>query len=322
MLSGHSRLEHFPITLFTSVMGLGGYTLATKVAGMPTLTLLMTAVSTLVLLLVGMTYLLKLMRYPNVVKHEFNHPVRHVFFPAISIGLLIMAEVYFPFSPILSEVLWVVGAVMQFLFTIHILTTWMFHENLNVSMITPAWFIPVVGNVIVPISGIHHAPVELLWFFLSYGLFFWVVLQTIIMYRMVFHAPIPTKLLPTFFIMISPPALSFVAYLQLTHGVVTGVDHFGLFLYYVAIFMTAMLLYRVKKFIVLQFALPWWAYSFPLAAITIASFMMAQAMHNSSMHVVFAAIAWVLFALVSCVIVMLVYKTIRAMLAGKICVPE
>ena len=105
MLAGHSRLEHFPITLFTSVMGLGGYTLATKAAGMPALTLLMTVVSTLVLLLVGMTYLLKFMRYPNAVKHEFNHPVRHAFFPAISIGLLIMAEVYFSFSPILSKVM-------------------------------------------------------------------------------------------------------------------------------------------------------------------------------------------------------------------------
>ena len=322
MSAEHSRLEHFPITLFTSVMGLGGYTLATKAAGMPALTLLMTVVSTLVLLLVGMTYLLKFMRYPNAVKHEFNHPVRHAFFPAISIGLLIMAEVYFSFSPILSKVMWAVGASMQFLFTIHILTAWMFHENLNVSMITPAWFIPVVGNVIVPISGIHHASVELLWFFLSYGLFFWVVLQTIIMYRMIFHAPIPTKLLPTLFIMISPPALSFVAYLQLTHGVVTGVDHFGLFLYYVAIFITAMLLYRVKKFTMLQFSLPWWAYSFPLAAITIASFMMAQAMHSSPMHGVFLVLAWALFALVSCVIALLVYKTIRAMLSGKVCVPD
>lgn len=318
----HSRLEHFPIPLFASVMGLGGYTLATKAAGIPALALVMTVISSLVLVLVGVAYLFKFIRYPNAVKHEFNHPVRHAFFPAMSIGLLIMAEVYFPLSPALSKFMWVLGAVMQLVFTLHILTTWMFHDKFDITMITPAWFIPVVGNVLVPVSGIHHAPVELLWFFLSYGLFFWLVLQTIVMYRVIFHAPIPAKLLPTLFIMIAPPAVSFVAYVKLTQGMEMGIDHFSWFLYYVAIFMTAMLLYRVKKFTALQFSLPWWAYSFPLAAITIASFMMAQAMHNSSMHVVFAAIAWVLFVLVSCVIVMLVYKTIRAMLAGKICVPE
>lgn len=318
----HSRLEHFPIPLFASVMGLGGYTLATKAAGIPALTLVMTVISSLVLVLVSVAYLFKFIRYPNAVKHEFNHPVRHAFFPAMSIGLLIMAEVYFPLSPALSKFMWMLGAVMQLVFTLHILTTWMFHDKFDITMITPAWFIPVVGNVLVPVSGIHHAPVELLWFFLSYGLFFWLVLQTIVMYRVIFHAPIPEKLLPTLFIMIAPPAVSFVAYVKLTQGIEMGIDHFAWFLYYVAIFMTAMLLYRVKKFIVLQFALPWWAYSFPLAAITIASFMMAQAMHNSSMHTVFVVIAWVLFALVSCVIVMLVYKTIRAMLAGKICVPE
>ncbi len=318
----HSRLEHFPIPLFASVMGLGGYTLATKAAGIPVLTLVMTVISSLALVLVGVTYLFKFIRYPNAVKHEFNHPVRHAFFPAMSIGLLIMAEVYFPLSPALSKFMWVLGAVMQLVFTLHILTTWMFHDKFDITMITPAWFIPVVGNVLVPVSGIHHAPVELLWFFLSYGLFFWLVLQTIVMYRVIFHAPIPAKLLPTLFIMIAPPAVSFIAYVKLTQGMENGIDHFAWFLYYVAIFMTAMLLYRVKKFIILQFALPWWAYSFPLAAITIASFMMAQAMHSSSMHTVFVVTAWVLFALVSCVIVMLVYKTIRAMFAGKICVPE
>ncbi|MCE1175737.1 MAG: SLAC1 anion channel family protein [Burkholderiales bacterium] len=318
----HSRLEHFPIPLFASVMGLGGYTLATKAAGIPVLTLVMTVISSLALVLVGVTYLFKFIRYPNAVKHEFNHPVRHAFFPAMSIGLLIMAEVYFPLSPALSKFMWVLGAVMQLVFTLHILTTWMFHDKFDITMITPAWFIPVVGNVLVPVSGIHHAPVELLWFFLSYGLFFWLVLQTIVMYRVIFHAPIPAKLLPTLFIMIAPPAVSFIAYVKLTQGMENGIDHFAWFLYYVAIFMTAMLLYRVKKFIILQFALPWWAYSFPLAAITIASFMMAQAMHSSSMHAVFVVIAWVLFVLVSCVIALLVYKTIRAMFAGKICVPE
>lgn len=322
MSAGHTRLEHFPIPLFASVMGLGGYTLATKAAGIPTLTLFMTLISTLVLVLVSVTYLLKFMRYPNAVKHEFNHPVRHAFFPAISIGLLIMAEVYFPYMPMLSKVMWVVGASMQFFFTIHILTTWMFHDKFDITMITPAWFIPVVGNVLVPVAGIHHAPVELLWFFLSYGLFFWVVLQTIIMYRVIFHAPIPAKLLPTLFIMIAPPAVSFISYVKLTQGTEAGIDHFAWFLYYVAIFITALLLYRVKKFTVLQFALPWWAYSFPLAAITIASFMMAQAMHSSPMHGVFLVLAWTLFALVSCVIALLVYKTIRAMFAGKVCVPE
>ena len=322
MSTKHACLEHFPVPLFASVMGLGGYTLATKAAGIPALTFLMTRVSSLVLVLVSVTYLFKFIRYPNAVKHEFSHPVRHAFFPAMSIGLLIMAEVYFPFLPMLSKGMWIVGALMQFVFTLHILTTWMFHDQFDITMITPAWFIPVVGNVLVPISGIHHAPVELLWFFLSYGLFFWVVLQTIVMYRVIFHAPIPAKLLPTLFIMIAPPAVSFIAYVKLTQGMENGIDYFAWFLYYVAIFVTAMLLYRMKKFIVLPFALPWWAYSFPLAAITIASFMMAQAMHSSPMHGLFVVIAWFLFAVVSGVVVVLVYKTIRAMLAGKICVPE
>lgn len=48
----------------------------------------------------------------------------------------------------------------------------------------PAWFIPVVGNIIVPLAGVRFAPAEVSWFFFSIGLVFWIVLLAIVMYRL------------------------------------------------------------------------------------------------------------------------------------------
>jgi tellurite resistance protein len=322
MTNTHSRIEHFPLPLFSSVMGIGGYALATRAAGLSKLTIAMTVLATVIGLLVATLYGLKAMKYPKAVQADFGHPIRHAFFPAISIGLLIMAEVYFPLSEAVSFALWIIGAVLQLWFTLHILTTWMYHDKFEITMITPAWFIPVVGNVLVPIAGIHHAPVELLWFFLSYGMFFWLVLQTIMMYRVIFHTTIPPKLMPTFFIMIAPPAVSFTSYVQMTQGMEHGLDHFALFLYFIAAFITLMLLYRAKKFISLPFALTWWSYTFPMTAVTTASFMMAHAFTDSSLHTLYNSIAWGLFGLTSVIVFVVMVQTTRAMLAGKVCVPD
>ena len=44
---------------------------------------------------------------------------------------------------------------------------------------TNPWFIPVVGNIIVPIAGVDDAPAEVSWFFFSFGLIFWIALFTL-----------------------------------------------------------------------------------------------------------------------------------------------
>ncbi len=64
---------------------------------------------------------------------------------------------------------------------------------------SPVWFIPVVGNILVPLAGVVHARRTRSRFFFSTGLIFWIVLQTLFFYRIFFHHPLPEKLLPTFF---------------------------------------------------------------------------------------------------------------------------
>ncbi len=41
---------------------------------------------------------------------------------------------------------------------------------------TPAWFIPVIGNLVVPLAGTAHAPVDISWFFFGGGLLYWLAL--------------------------------------------------------------------------------------------------------------------------------------------------
>ena len=98
----------------------------------------------------------------------------------------------------------------------------------------PSWFIPIVGNILVPIAGVPLGYTDISWFFFSIGIVFWPVLLTIIFYRIIFHPALPGKLIPTFFILIAPPAVGFLSYMKLTGEM----DNFARILYFSGLFFT------------------------------------------------------------------------------------
>lgn len=272
-----SRLQTFPISWFAMVMGLSGFTLAWHraevVFALPAVTsagLLLLTIAVFVTLLT--CYGLKLLRFPALVKAELAHPVKLNFFPALSIALILLGTALLPYDAYISLACWSVGATLHLGFTLFVLSNWMHQTHFEITHISPAWFIPVVGNILVPIAGVQHASAEVSWFFFSIGLVFWLVLLTIIFYRMFFHHPLPARLLPTLFILIAPPAVGFVSWLQLTGEV----NAFARILYYSALFLTLLLLTQAGRFLKLPFFLSWWAYSFPMAAVTIATLLMYQ----------------------------------------------
>jgi hypothetical protein len=111
---------------------------------------------------------------------------------------------------------------------------------------------------------------EISWLFFSAGLVFWIVLLTLVMNRLIFHDPLPARLLPTLVILIAPPAVAFLAYTRLTGDI----DAFARILLNSGYVFAAIVATQIGKFMRLPFALSWWALSFPVAALTIASFLL------------------------------------------------
>jgi tellurite resistance protein len=315
----HSRLQHFPIAWFAMIMGLGGLTVAwarTEAIlglGIRISPWLLGAV-TLLFFLVFALYVAKTLKYRDTVAKEWAHPVKMNFVPALSISLILLGIAWLPVHREFSFVLWSVGSVLHLILTLYAMTQWIHHTKFEIAHLNPAWFIPVVGNVLVPIAGVAHAPVEVSWFFFSIGLVFWPILLSIIFYRVIFHATLPERLMPTLFILIAPPAVGLLSYLKLTGEV----DAFAQVLYNSALFFTLLLFVQVKWFMRLKFYLSWWAYSFPLAAITIATL----AMFHETGSVLYLRLAGLLLGIASVVIGGLVIRTIIAVVRREICVEE
>lgn len=314
-----ARLKHFPVAFFSMILGLAGYTIAVEraeslwawpIAASPYLL----GISAALFVVLSVLYLLKAVRHRDDVAAELNHPVKLSFFPTISISLLLLGIALLDVNLALSKYLWAAGAALHLVFTLIILSIWINHTKFEIHHINPVWFIPVVGNILVPIAGVQHYSVELSWFFFSVGLLFWLVLLTIIFYRVIFHNPLPERLVPTFFILIAPPAVGFLSYVRL----VGELDGFGRVLYFSALFLTLLLLMQLPKFFRLKFFLSWWAYSFPAAAITLATLQM----YTLTLVPFFRSLALVMMLALTAMIVLLLTKTAAAIGHGEICVPE
>lgn len=315
------RIKNFPISFYSMVLGLAGITIAFQKAeeflgvsvrvsyGFLYLALAVFAVITIV-------YGLKMVLFRGEVAAEWRHPVRLNFLPAFSISLLLFSIAFLDLNLTASRTFWIIGAVLQFLFTIKVLSYWIQSEHLEVTHMNPAWFIPVVGNILVPVAGVtvFSFSREISWFFFSIGAIFWIVLFSILIYRIIFHKPIQSKLLPTFFIMIAPPAVGFISYFKLAGEL----NDFGRILYFFALFLLFLLVSQLKYLHKSEFYLSWWAYSFPIAALTIAS----TVMFHLTDGLFYRVAAYVLLALLIGIILFLLGKTGVSVWNRRICVEE
>ncbi len=312
-----SRIKNFPVSFFAVVMGLTGLAIAYMRASFlgkasEAVGISLTFLATFIFFLFLIFYSLKILKYFEVVKAEFNHPIKASFFPTISISLLLLAIVYSSLSESLSYYMWLIGTIMQFLFLVRIISYWI-NKDFKIEMINPSWFIPVVGTIIVPIQGMDYSE-ELSWFFFSTGIIFWICLFTIVFYRLIFYNPLPEKLYPTFFILIAPPAVGFVSYTKINDSI----DSLGNILFYFALLLLIVLAALIRKFLNLKFYISWWAYTFPLDAITIA---IAMRYHLTGLEF-YKVLSIFSLIITTCVIGIVSIKTLFAVSKKQVCIEE
>ena len=178
--------------------------------------------------------------------------------------------------------------MLHLVLTLAILTVWVQQQKFEITHMVPVWFIPVVGNILVPLAGVIHAPQEVSWFFFSGA---WCSGWSCRPCSSTASSSITPcrRALPTFFILLAPPAVGFVAYVKLNGDV----DNFAFVLYYFGLFLFLFLLVQIPMLRRARFYLSWWAYSFPVAAITIASMLMYRQTDVRFFYI----LAWVVFVL-------------------------
>ena len=300
-------------------------------------------------MVLGIAYSVKAMTSFESCKQEFLSPITRPFFGTICISLLLL-----PFAlqklgipETISLIVWILGAVLMLVFSVHIVQFWICHK-FELAHITPAWIIPVVGLLDLPLALPLFSQIQALpdlgffitIFCMAVGFSFTIVLCTLIFARTVFFAKLPDKLMPTLVVLLAP----FGAGVS-THAVFTSmqalmmkgdahifaIDSMPYILFLLGFFLLLALLpqiVQVRK--CCPFRITWWAISFPLAAMCIASIKINANILQlsstdlpiaSSIHVLdtlFAILSLFLLLSVTLVFAWLIVRTLLGIFRGEL----
>ncbi len=156
-MSLSERIKNFPISFFAIVLGFIGFTLtyqrAESILNFFKISNYLLIFTIIVFFIISFLYLMKIVFFFKEFLKELTHPVKINFFPLIAKILLISSVVFLGIDEKTSKYLWIIGAILQFISSVSVITFWINNTKYEINHLTPAWFIPIVGNVIVPIRG-------------------------------------------------------------------------------------------------------------------------------------------------------------------------
>ena len=312
------KIKYFPITSFAAIMGLSGYTILLSklyhmrlIPEMPFNVMLFFTLFMFGICVLG--YGLKSAFFYEEVKKDYNHKIRINFSATFSISLLLLSIALMGKYPIASLNFWILGVVIHTILLFKILNKWITHD-FDIHHFNPAWYIPVVGAILIPVAGVNFINKTFLLFYLATGLFFWIILTSILLYRLIFHDELPEKLKPTFFIIVAPPAVGFISYMRLF----SSWDFISQSLIMMTYFFVILIYTLRSKFKKMNFFMSWWAFVFPLASVSIASFVAFMVTKKNLYY--YAIIG---FSVITTIITLLVlYNTFKNIIKGNICVKE
>ena len=171
------KISNFPIMFFAVILGLGGLGVAyaklneifelSQIVGL-IIKYFVTAIFALICLLYGT----KIMRNFAAVKAEFAHVIKINFFAAFPISMLLLSMLWRD-TPLIYALFFYAGTAILTILTLYVVSFWI-NRNLEIKHSNPAWFIPIVGNLLVIIAA--NAPKMWLWYYFSLAIFFYVVL--------------------------------------------------------------------------------------------------------------------------------------------------
>ena len=226
---------------------------------------------------------------------QLRHPAQGPIAALVPVvGMLVGADLY-QYAPVVGEILVVLSIVAAACFAAWILAFW--HTgNLTPEAFHGGYLLPTVAASLIAATTSFRVglPAVAIGCF-AVGVFFWIVISTVLLARLAFFAPLPDALTPTCAILLAPPAVAGIAWFTINGE---HVDLVATALLGLLILMALQQVALIPRYLKLAFSLGFWSFTFPLAAaggygaewLSIAGFEGWQ------------IIAWLLVALVTVVI--------------------
>lgn len=214
---------------------------------------------------VGFTalYLVRGIRHSGSFAIDLRHPISGPFAAYIPVVGILIAAHYGAWLTAAAP--WLVGILVGALAIVaaQLISHWI-SGGLPPDALHPGYFLPVVAGSFISsigLSSVGARPAALAAF--GIGIFFWLVVGTIVTGRLITGTRYPLPLVPTMAVLLAPPATGGVAWFLLSGGLPNPIqDAFA----GVLLIMLLVQFMLIPQYVKVPFSMSYWAFTFPVAA--------------------------------------------------------
>lgn len=257
-----------PLSLFGIALGLvavgGGWYAAHQLLAAPAWpSEVFYAVGGVLWLVFGAVYLAQGMRRRGTFDGDVKHPAAGPFAALIPLVGILLASHYALYLPGLGT-----AAVVVFVAALAVVATQIFAHwltgGVTMAAIHPGYFIPVVAGAFVASIGFTSVELhEVAIASFGVGLFFWFVIGTVVVVRLMTGGPLPDGAKPSLSAFLAAPATASIAWMIAHPGAMGEVQ---LALTGVLVVMLLVQVVLLREFRKLSFSLTFWVFTFPIAS--------------------------------------------------------
>ncbi|KAK7351731.1 hypothetical protein VNO77_11392 [Canavalia gladiata] len=239
-----------------------------------------------ILVLLSLLYLLRCLFFFKMVKVEFLHDVgvNYLFAPWISWLLLLQSAPFVAPKTATYLVLWWVFAVPVVVLDVKIYGQWFTKGKKFLSTVAnPTSQMSVIGNLVGAQAAAHTGWKESAMCLFSLGMVHYLVLFVTLYQRLSGGDRLPVLLRPVFFLFFAAPSVASLAW----ESIVGTFDTASKMLFFLSLFLCTSLVCRPMLFkrSMRRFNVAWWAYSFPVTILALASTDYAQEVKGTISHI-------------------------------------
>lgn len=309
------NIRNFPITSFGSILGTGGVILASR-PFLPQVVMPLTLILLLLFLFFSGLMLAKIAKYPSVVKAELQNPLPGNFYALQPISAVILSILCMNILPHGVDIaLLAYGAIVIFALSVYL--PYHFFSNVNISFpqLHGGWFITPVATILVTdailLYPLSEATITISLLFFGVGSILFLLVLSVLFFRLLSHDLPPSELAPTNYIMLAPIGILIVDIMQIsgivgrflgsdltTIAVILGIGLWGFGLWSALVNLLMIARYVRNG---LRFHIGWWSYVFPTAAFTLASLELSS---HISLFGIFSRILYAILLLVFMLVVL------------------
>ncbi|CAN4122926.1 unnamed protein product [Withania somnifera] len=240
-----------------------------------------------ILVLLSLLYLLKCVFRFKLVKGEFLHHVgvNYLFAPWISWLILLESYPFIVPKHIGYKALWWVFAVPVIILDVKIYGQWFTKgKRFLTAVANPTSHLSVIGNLVGARAAAKMGWQEVSVFLFSLGMVHYLVLFVTLYQRLSGSDRLPAMLRPVFFLFSAAPSMASLAWASITGSFDTA----SKMLFFLSLFLFTSLICRPTLFkkSMRKFNVAWWAYSYPVTLLALASTRYAKEVKGKVPHTI------------------------------------